>query len=394
MSFDIPGICIFPKPQKNGKNVYFYYEIYDPETGKRRAFSTRCTDEKEARLVVFERWKEGTLIPDRHGKILFKDFVAKYFGENGKYEKMLKLRGEINKDKTKDSRNTVIRLAISSFGDVRLENIRSNHINDFLIDMKEHGNRGKGCSSSTLNQYKTILSGIFNVAVKDKLIKENPCNDAITISTKDVKPRGILTENEVKNLFNPSRIGEIWQGNRMMWAFCYLAYSTGMRVGEIQALTLNNVVQGYNEKGEGAYTIVISDNWNEKHKKIITPKNGKTRFFPISGQLYEILQSVADSKDGFIFLGKNGYPVSENTVNNNYFKPALSKIGIPEEKRKERKIVLHSARHYKNTELACHGVDNLIIQKLVGHSDVKMTQHYFNPDESALRNLLSKANCL
>ena len=384
---------VFKKHQKNGKNDYYYYEIYDPETGKRRTFSTGCTTKLKAREVVEKRWKEGTLIPDRHGKILFKDFVAKYFGENGKYEKMLKLRGGINKDKTKDSRNSLIKLVIPCFGDVRLENIRPIHINDFLMNMKEHGNKGKGCSSSTLNQYKKILSMIFNVAIEDKLIKENPCNEAITVSTKDVKARGILTENEANTLFNPTRIGEIWKGNRMMWAFCYLAYCTGMRLGEIQALTFNNVVQGYNEKGEITYKIVISRNWNERHKKIITPKNGETRFFPINGQLYEILQSIADSKDSFIFLGENEYPVSASSVQD-YYKYSLSKIGITEQERKERKIVFHSSRHYKNTELACHGMDNLIIQKLIGHSDVKMTQHYFKPDESALRDILIKANCL
>ena len=68
---------VFKKHQKNGKNDYYYYEIYDPETGKRRTFSTGCTTKLKARAVVEKRWKEGTLIPDRHGKILFKDFVAK-----------------------------------------------------------------------------------------------------------------------------------------------------------------------------------------------------------------------------------------------------------------------------------------------------------------------------
>jgi integrase/recombinase XerD len=52
---------------------------------------------------------------------------------------------------------------------------------------------------------------------------------------------------------------------------------------------------------------------------------------------------------------------------------------------------VHSLRHSYGTELAARGVPLPVIQRLMGHADVRTTMRYITVGESQLRDAVSSA---
>ena len=76
------------------------------------------------------------------------------------------------------------------------------------------------------------------------------------------------------------------------------------------------------------------------------------------------------------------------------FYEALDKIGIHEEERKERNIVFHSLRHFCATYLR-QRADVEIVQSIMGHRTVKMSEHYADHETQEkidnMRNAITEA---
>ncbi|MCB1318498.1 MAG: tyrosine-type recombinase/integrase, partial [Leptospiraceae bacterium] len=53
-------------------------------------------------------------------------------------------------------------------------------------------------------------------------------------------------------------------------------------------------------------------------------------------------------------------------------------IGIGDRERRERNLSFHSWRHFANSLFVSKGIPLLEVQSLIGHSSVRMTNHYFH----------------
>ncbi len=84
----------------------------------------------------------------------------------------------------------------------------------------------------------------------------------------------------------------------------------------------------------------------------------------------------------FLFEGQNGEQYSKRSVQL-IFKNAMKKAGI------KKSIGVHGLRHSYASHLLQYGTDISLIQKLLGHNDIKTTLIYTNISDTSVKNVAS-----
>ena len=118
---------------------------------------------------------------------------------------------------------------ISELGAVRLDNIRREHLQEFL-DRKA----ASGLSFSVVDHLRWDLRAILDLAVEDKLIDRNPARSLYTPSS------AVRGEQAVMNKEQVSQLVDLLERRERLIA--KLAIFAGMRPGEIFGLQLKHVV--------------------------------------------------------------------------------------------------------------------------------------------------------
>lgn len=364
------AFVVFPKILANGK-VIFYYSTYD-ETGKRRQFSTGCTDEIEATQYVLNLFKTGTLI--RNTNLAFNKYAKDFFSQEGNYVRNKLQRGFSYSKTCSDKNNAIINnRAIPFFKNKPINFITPKDIEAWLKIEKQ-----TGISNNTLNKRIKLLRIIFNEAYRLGDISFNPFT-RIQMFCSDTKPKGILTEDEINQLFKSSGSRSLWK-NDLTFLFNFLAISTGMRFGEIQALRIEDLSPGL---------ITVRHSYDVKYGLKET-KTKTVRQIPISMELYKsILSFLFWRNEGYVFSLNNGInPVSRNYIYKDFFS-AMEKIGLSRNKLRERNISFHSYRHTFASILANKNVPELFIRKLTGHASQEVFNGYTHIELEELQKALA-----
>ena len=303
--------------------------------------------------------KEGALIPTKVP--YFEDFTADWF----LYDKCPYIRAQLARGKSFSRNNADMQRSnlnkhlMPEFEKLKLDKISPKKIEDWLFKLKD-----KGLANKTVNNNLNTLRVIFNEAERLGIIRENPVQKVKAL-IKNTKNRGLLSLTEIKELFSDI---SLWNDNYFIYTMNLLAASTGMRLGEIQALRIENIHDEY---------IHVCYSYEGGGYGLKGTKTGKVRDVPVPGKVSEMLTKLKKyNQEGYIFSYTNGVtPISNHTVTGCLYK-ALEKIGINSDERKERNITFHSWRHFFNTTLRSNGVSDSKVQSLTGHSTLEMTEHY------------------
>ena len=184
------------------------------------------------------------------------------------------------------------------------------------------------------------------------------------------REKDFLGPQEIRELFNTARIQELWDGDLKHYTINLLSASTGMRLGECQALQNQNVMSGY---------VRVWYSWGRKHGLKAT-KNREKRSVPIPAVTQSSLSELIaisphkDPKD-FLFWGIHGRkPIDQRTIADVLYE-AFERLGISERQRVRRNISFHSWRHFFNTFFRTK-IPDAKLQRLTGHRTREMTEHY------------------
>ena len=147
-----------------------------------------------------------------------------------------------------------------------------------------------------------------------------------------------------------------------------VAWGTGMRAGEILALTRDDL--DFERK-----TIRVNKSSDDKTREIRQPKtkNSVARL-PMPTALEVTLRNYLEhhwqsNPAGLLFPNRAGtHPRKRESVVVYALKPLLRKLGIP-----DREVGLHAFRHGLATELAEASVPLTVLQQQLRHADVKTT---------------------
>ena len=173
----------------------------------------------------------------------------------------------------------------------------------------------------------------------------------------------ILTPEEIKKLIESTN-------NIKHKLILKLLYGCGLRVSEIINIKKGDV------------------NFNEDLIHIILSKNKKDRFVKIPESVLEELKSYYSLlNEEILFPSNRGGKLTTATIQA-IIKNTTKKAGI------KKRVYPHLLRHSFATHLLENGTDLRIIQKLLGHSDIKTTQIYTQISQASIKNIKSPLDSL
>ena len=219
------------------------------------------------------------------------------------------------------------------------------------------------------------VSIVKRALVKKELIERNPVEMTIA-RTVDKKKQELLTDEECAKLFDIDRIQELWNDRIVYYVYSLVAGLTGLRAGELLALTINEVKHN---------KIIVKRSYNESYG-MSTTKTSEEREVPITAEIYRYLyvawQSHPNDENDYIFSFDGKKPMNEGRARAAFYK-AMEKIGISEEERLRRGITFHSWRHKFTTDCVKSNMHPEKIMALTGHKSTSMLLRYtdLNPEK-------------
>ncbi len=336
---------------KRGKIWYGSVPAYD-FSEKRIRFSTKCTTRVEAFRFCQEKIAAKTVKGMR-----FREAAATWWGPECPYTRESLRNGkELGRNYLDTARSVLDRYLMPAFGPYRVSEITVGMIEDWKFSLVED----RKLSRKSVNNYLTILSVMFDYWWRRGEIPENPCKK-VRRMRKETNPRGVLTMEEAHKVLT---LPALWD-NPVAYLANVLAASTGMRVGEIQALRACDILPD---------KIVVRHSWVERYRILKATKTGIVREIPIDGRLRAALLSGKEGED-FIFTGLGDRPLYASCIRNN-LRRALDRAGVSLEQQRERNICFHSWRHWLNSRLRAEGVPDVVTREITGHVTEEMTEHY------------------
>jgi integrase len=209
---------------------------------------------------------------------------------------------------------------------ILLRSVKSFDLQSVIAKMHE-----KELSAASMKQARKVLNLMFEKALSEKLIAENPVK-AVEIPDVQQKARKVLKLEELRAMF------EFLNKSRWFWPIRFMLV-TGLRRGELLALKWSDI-------DENERVITVSDNMTDHG--ISTTKSNKVHYVPLSSMAIECLAefkkqlqneenpAIWQNESDIIFVGQKGEPMKPHSLNN-VFKWMYEATGI--------KASPHSMRH-------------------------------------------------
>jgi len=231
----------------------------------------------------------------------------------------------------------------SSLGKSRLEEIVREDLEAFVESEQDRGTRIT--SARTRLMY---LLGFLRFLIEGNVIAEALLRRKIRLKLPDLLPRA-MNPSDVRKLL--SVIGPIRDR-----ALILVLLRTGMRIGELLALNLNDL-----------------DLRERKIHLLEGEKNSLGRVVYLSDDALFALRlwlSKRDHKKGALFYGRGNNPLGYSSARHLFVK-YLKKAGL-----ENRGYTVHCLRHTFASELLNAGMRLECLQQLLGHHNIEMTRRY------------------
>ena len=237
------------------------------------------------------------------------------------------------------------------FGESKLADIKPQDVMKFIRTMK-----AKKKSDKTVNNALAVLKSMFrdahandhvemNIMTKVKALKVPA--PAFRYYTERQSDAFLVTCRKMEPDFYPLAL-----------AF----FSTGMRFGEIGALTWDQL--------DFVRDVIVVDR-AVYLGKVGTPKGGESREVPMHPELKKVLWSyrqLRHLKTDLVFPGRLKTHIQDHEYLGALHR-ARRHVGLP-------RITFHGMRHSYASQLVIRGVSLYIVQKLLGHKHIETTMRY------------------
>jgi integrase len=221
----------------------------------------------------------------------------------------------------------------------------------------------RGRSDSTVNRYLASLSHAFTVAVKEwEWIESNPFQKISALAEPEGRVR-FLTDDERARL-----LAACQEHSDTLHTLVALSLATGARKAELLGLTWPAV-----DLKRGLVTFEQT-------------KSGKRRSVPVAGAALALLRAVPHRIDTPLL-----FPSPHNKrrpINvQNIFTAAVKRAGITD-------FRWHDLRHSAASYLVAAGVHMKVIQEILGHHSVTVTEKYSHLADGHLLDAVKRVDAL
>ena len=351
---------------KYGNYEYRFQYVDELDRARSKSITCKtideCVEKAEAFKKKMEIKRKTTLADSTVSEIIRKriemDYKKNYTGEQG-YGRNL------------DTLKVIERHAI---GSIKIDQVKPVHIDEFLAHITCY-------SDKTISKIYSMLRSAFDMAYEEHAIEINYMRRHDAKRPRSSKPakkvRGFTEEEQLAFLKTLEEYKTPYGSNSYRLQLLIELYS-GMRMGEINALRPEDI--DFSKKKINVRSTVARGVGNHNFIKEGTKTDAGMRYVPISSVLEPILyQAIKEMKPnplGLIFFDfgrrkkksefKEG-GIVETTQVNSYFKRVCKKAGLPEE------FGQHSLRHTFATRCIEAGVQPVVLQRWLGHTDIHMT---------------------
>ena len=292
-------------------------KFYHVEIARNKRRSLGVTNERDAVKMVKSlqaaELKNKIAFLDTKERLSISEFIPLYIGNPDRQELS---------DKTLQADELAFRLLKDVLGDIPLKLVNRQAIRKFKeISIAR-------VKPTSVNSYLRHIRSGLNWAKSEQYIDKTPQIKFYKIGKKITR---YLTKTEVRIILKHSK-----KVKPEMHRIIQFALFTGCRRAEIVNTRYEHINNG---------TILI------------TGKGDKERIIPLLPQALDIQQDI-----GKIFPYKHVSTVS------NYFRKIAKDCGI--------KTRFHDLRHTAGTMMLSNGISLAVVQKILGHSDIRTTQEY------------------
>lgn len=305
---------------------------------KKRGFSTK----REAL-----KWEQDFINQSTSNLgMTFQDFIELYFKD---MEQRLKATTLANKKFLVDLKVTPF------FGKMQLNDIKPTDIRRWQNELTGYRNKdGEPYSETYLKTINNQMTAIFNYAVKYYGLKENPCHKAGSMGKKNADEMMFWTKDEFLKFI------EALKDRPTGYAAFMTMYYTGVREGELLALTLEDV------DFENS-TIRINKSYQRLNGEdlITTPKTPKSK------RTITIPESLKVCLNEYTSKLYNIKPSDRLFPHTKYFLAHEMEYGC--KKSGVKKIRIHDLRHSHAAALIEMNVAPKLLQERLGHERIQTT---------------------
>jgi integrase/recombinase XerD len=244
----------------------------------------------------------------------------------------------------------------------------SKDIQDYFVTQKH-------LAAASVARRLSCLRQFYKFLMSEGDVTENPTT-LIDAPRYRRKLPSILSEEDVERLLEGTKVWGGTEGIRLS-ALLEILYATGFRVSELVSLTHATAIE-----------VLKSD----KPFLITRGKGNKDRIVPLTPAALNALTEYLKVRAKFLTKGKDSdwlFPSSgrQGHLTRQRFGQLLKELSL--------KVGLnpvhlspHTVRHAFATHLLRHGADLMVIQKLLGHSDISTTQIYTHVARDELTELV------
>ena len=333
------------------------YPIYDSQKAKNIMKSKDFKTEEEAKkfLASINYQKENPIFIEKNGIPL---------GEL--MRSILKLKqdsNQIGEATYARTLRTIEMIERYPIGTEFINEIRPEEIQEFMNDHKN-------LSNSTINKLYQMIGSTFKVAINKGYLMRDPMVNVLKPKSlkQDKKVRALTIEEQQEltdYLLSTSREKCKYKNVYLIQMFC------GLRVGEALALTMKDIdlehkkisVKKTLTKDERGRTIMGQSTKTYAGKRVVPIPEF---IMPSIIEQMQYANNQLNNDDKMIFKPNNKKYCDRETVND-YLKDILKKeFNITD-------ISTHSLRHTFGTRCVESGMQPVVVQRLMGHTDVSVT---------------------
>ena len=352
---------LFSRPSTKSRKVY-YARFQDEEGHIIRTVSLGTGNKTEAARFAIKLLNDGVVSRDQNPLLL--DFIDETWAKDSAYVQGRSLRGvDISERYIDDSRKIVHRIFGQAFKGLHVLDLTPAKLESAVLKAsKSYGPR-------TVNQALQAVKVLYAWFCRQHRLT----NPLISIRklAEHTKERGTVSAAELAAIISIPDESPRVKASVLLGGLC------GLR-------SAKSVVFNGKTSIPSSCSSSICHNAPTNSDTVKTPKWGSTRTVPMPQAVADelkLVRAMTNAPSSFVIFNEaaTDRPIEEVTVTRG-FQRLLRKVGISDQKRKDRNISFHSLRHTYVSLTRAAGVPDFAVMRLAGHRSGAMTETYSHVD--------------
>jgi integrase len=359
-----------------------YVGSFRLENSKRKyVYGISRTEAREKLRAAIYKYEQGTLVAGSNQTL--KQFLEQWLQAK---------RMELKDGTYRYYKSYVETHILPALGHLKLQKVSDVHLQSFYTALLEKKTpRNKNLSPNTVRLIHSILSEVFDAAMRAKKIVANPCA-LVTPPRPTKKELSYLTSEQAQHLLGVARTRQ-----HRLECLLTLALTTGMRQGELLALHWPDIdfTRGTVHVARSLAYHHNSNGTRHEYREAEPKTASARRTIPLPDvalralqahrlrQKEERLRAPTWKNPDLVFTNQYGGHLNQSILRTQV-KQLLYEAGLPA-------LRFHDLRHSAATILISMGVNSKVVQERLGHSTISITLGvYGHVTESMQREAMQK----